>query len=95
MIGRAWDGQSGGMVTATARWRPRASTGGSAITGFAVTALRMAGDRVVARRTFVRPAAARSFTPKLRRGEFRFQVQTVTKTGRSAPSPVSNLVVAR
>jgi hypothetical protein len=94
-IGQAWSGRSGGQVTATARWRPHLSTGGSAITGFVVTALRMDGARVVGRRTFVRPAAARSFTPQLRRGEFRFQVQTVNRAGRSAPSPLSNLVVAR
>jgi hypothetical protein len=94
-IGKAWSGRSGGEVTATARWRPRSSTGGSAITGFAVTALRIEGGHVVARRTFVRPAAARAFTAPLRRGEFRFQVQTVNRTGRSAPSPLSNLVVAR
>jgi hypothetical protein len=60
-----------------------------------VTALRIEGGHVVARRTFVRPAAARAFTAPLRRGEFRFQVQTVNRTGRSAPSPLSNLVVAR
>jgi hypothetical protein len=95
-IGAARSGSAGGLSTATARWRPRPSTGGTRITGFAVTALRMAGGQVVSRRTFLRPAWARSFSPRLLRNEeFRFQVRTVTRAGRSAPSALSSRVTAR
>ena len=94
-IGRAGSGSPGGLSTATARWRPRANTGGMTITGFAVTALRLNGDRIVSRRTFRRPAAARSFTPQLFRGEFRFQVRAISRAGSSAPSVLSNRVTAR
>ena len=94
-IGTAGSGSPGGLSTATARWRPRANTGGMTITGFAVTALRLDGDRIVSRRTFQRPAAARSFTPQLFRGEFRFQVRAISRAGSSAPSVLSNRVTAR
>ena len=95
-IGAAVSGAAGGLATATARWRPRASTGGKRITGFAVTALRLAGGQVVSRRTFLRPARARWFTPRLLNNtEYRFQVRTITRAGRSAPSALSNRVTAR
>jgi hypothetical protein len=94
-IGTAGSGSPGGMSTATARWRPRANTGGMTITAFAVTALRMDGDRIVSRRTFQRPAWSRSFRPQLLRGEFRFQVRAISRAGSSAPSVLSNRVTAR
>ncbi len=94
-IGTAGSGSPGGLSTATARWRPRLNTGGMAITGFAVTALRMDGDRIVSRRTFQRPAWARSLTAQLLRGEFRFQVRAISRAGSSAPSVLSNRVTAR
>ena len=94
-IGTAGSGAPGGLSTATARWRPRLNTGGLAITRFAVTALRMDGDRIVSRRTFLRPAGARSLTAQLLRGEFRFQVRAISRAGSSAPSVLSNRVTAR
>ncbi len=95
-IGAAGSGSPGGVATATARWRPRADTGGMRITGFAVTALQMADGQVASRRTFVRPAWARSFAPQLlRNAHIRFQVRTITSAGRSAPSALSNRVTAR
>ena len=95
-IGAAGSGSPGGVATATARWRPRANTGGKRITGFAVTALRMVDGQVASRRTFVRPAWARSFAPQLlRNAQIRFQVRTITRAGRSAPSAPSNRVTAR
>jgi hypothetical protein len=94
-IGTAGSGVPGGPVAAIARWRPRPSTGGSPITGFAVTALRMNGGRVVGRRTFLRPASARMLRAQLRPGQFRFQVRTINRVGRSASSRSSNLVTAR
>ena len=95
-IGAAVSGAPGGLSTATTRWRPRPNTGGKRITGFAVIALRVVDGQVVSRRTFVRRAAARSFTPRLlRNAQFRFQVRTITLAGRSAPSALSDRVTAR
>jgi hypothetical protein len=94
-IGNASSGTAGGLSTATVRWRPRASTGGTAITGFAVTAMRLSSGRIVARRTFQRPAGARMFTARLLPGQFRFQVRTRNRLGLSAPSAPSKLVTAR
>ena len=94
-IGRASSGVPGGRSTATVRWRPRANTGGTAISGFAVTALRMVDGRIVGSRTFQRPARARWFRVQLRPGHYRFQVRSLNRVGRSAPSALSNRVTAR
>lgn len=94
-VGTAGSGSPGGLSTAIARWRPRPNTGGLPITAFVVTALRMDGDRIVSRRSFKRPAWSRSFTPRLLRGEFRFQVRAISRAGSSAPSGLSNRVTAR
>jgi Chitobiase/beta-hexosaminidase C-terminal domain len=95
LIVAASSGSPDGLSSASARWRPRARTGGMRITGFEVIALRLNDGQVVNRRIFRRPAAARSFTAQLIPGQFRFQVRTITRAGRSAPSAVSAVVTAR
>ena len=94
-IGTPGSGFRGGPVTASVRWRPRASTSAAPITGFAVTALRMDGARVIGSRTFLRPAWARSLRVQVQPGQFRFQVRAINRFGRSATSAMSRLVTAR
>ena len=78
-------------MTAIARWTPPTSTGGSAITGYVVTALRMSSaaadatvlsaDRLTGPRTGVRQ---RDFT--LAAGNYRFEVVAINAVGTGPPS---------
>ena len=47
VIGTASAGVAGGTINATARWTPPATTGGSAITGYRVDALRISAAGAV------------------------------------------------
>jgi len=90
-----------GVITATANWlaTPAASNGGSAITGYRVTALRMSAAGLVIGQTAsaVLPATARtlSMTLPAPSNNYRFVVQAINARGASASSIRSNLVTAR
>jgi hypothetical protein len=100
VIGTPSQGAVGGELTAIARWTPPTTTGGSAITGYQVTALRMssiAADATVLSRTTSRVLGAavrqREFT--LAAGNYRFEVVAINAIGTSPPSARSANVVPR
>jgi hypothetical protein len=95
-IGTAASGVAGGTVTATAAWAAPTSNGGSAITSYRVTALRMSSTgAVLSRTTKTVGASARRLAMTLRAGKYRFQVVAVNAVGASPASARSNLVTAR
>jgi plastocyanin len=96
-IGPATAGPAGGQRTATARWRPPLNNGGSPVTGYVLTALRMsATNTVIARTTSPRiPPTARSRVFRLPAGRYRFSARAWNAVGSGAPSARSNLVPAR
>ncbi len=96
-IGTAVAGTAGGAITATANWTPPTSTGGSAITGYRVTALRInaAGTVVATRVSAVQAATRRSLAMTLTAGNYRFTVQAINAVGNGPQSARSNLVAAR
>jgi Ca2+-binding RTX toxin-like protein len=96
-IGVPLRGAAGGAITATATWVAPASTGGSVITGYRVSALRMAANCTTVLGTTVQNvgAAARTSTFTLAAGTYRFEVRAVNAVGAGAPSARSVLVVPR
>jgi hypothetical protein len=99
-IGNATQGAAGGARTAIARWTAPVSSGGSAITGYRVTALRMssgaANATVLSRTTSALTApGARQLQMTLPAGTYRFEVVAVNAIGTGAASPRSNAVVPR
>lgn len=75
-----------GKPTATANWAPPASTGGSAITGYRVFALRSSSTGAVLATTqsAIQPATARSLSMALPvAGNYRFQVNATNAIGTS------------
>lgn len=97
-IRTASSGVAGGPITATATWLPPTSTGGAAISGYVVRALRLSTTgRVLATRVSgVLPAGARSLRMALPvRGTYRFTVQARNAAGSGAQSVRSNAVSAR
>ncbi|MHA7298977.1 peroxidase family protein [Pseudarthrobacter sp. MDT3-1] len=100
VIGRARQGDRRGPITAIIDWTPPAATGGSAITGYKVTALRMssaAANATVISRTdsAVLPATARTLEMTLTNNNYRFVVVAINAVGTSPESARSNSVVAR
>ena len=100
MIGVPLQGATGGALTATARWTPPTSTGGSAITGYRVTALRMSSSAEDA--TVVSSTTSRILGPNVRQrqftlaaGNYRFEVVAINAIGTSPPSARSANVVPR
>lgn len=100
VIGTPTQGAVGGSLTAIARWTPPTSTGGSAITGYVVTALRMssaAPDATVLSRTDSRllgpGVRQREFT--LAAGTYRFEVVAINAVGTGPPSPRSIAIAPR
>jgi len=93
----ATSGTAGGAITARVQWGVPAGTGGSAVTGYVVRALRMSATGAV-QATVTSPtqsAASRGLTMTLPAGNYRFTVQAVNAVGAGAQSARSNLVVAR
>jgi hypothetical protein len=99
VIGTAVAGVAGGPITATAVWTPPVNDGGSAITGYRVTALQMGAGGVVLSTTLeptTLPASARSFEMTLPSvGNYRFTVQAINAIGTGAQSGRSNQVAGR
>jgi hypothetical protein len=100
IIGTPSQGAIGGELTAIARWSAPTSTGGSPITGYQVTALRMsssAADATVVSRTtspiLAATARQRSFT--LTAGNYRFEVVAINAIGTSPPSARSTNITPR
>ena len=96
-IGTAQWGWVGWRLTAVARWTAPVSTGGSAITGYVVTAIRINSNGTLGRRTTsrVQPARARYLNMPLPAGRYRFVVRARNNVGLSPASARSNLVRAR
>jgi hypothetical protein len=99
-IGAPTQGAAGGALTATAHWTPPTSTGGSPITGYRVTALRMssaAADATVLSRTDspILGAAVRQRSFTLTAGTYRFEVVAINAIGTSPPSTRSTTVTPR
>ena len=100
VIGTPSQGAVGSPLTAIARWTPPTTTGGSPITNYRVTALRMsssaAGATVLSRTDspLLGPGVRqRSFT--LPTGNYRFEVVAINSIGTSPPSARSTNVVPR
>jgi hypothetical protein len=97
-IGKATSGKAGGKITATARWSPPTSYGGSALTGYKVTALRLnaAGAILGSTTSTLRPVSARALVMTLpRTGRYAFRVVAINAVGSSAASARSNVVNGR
>jgi hypothetical protein len=96
---RAGVSTDGAVVSATANWAAPLATGGSAITGYRVSAYRFSGARVVSSKVWARtlPPATRTlkFSGLVSRGTYRFKVQAINAVGIGAASAYSNLVTAR
>ena len=91
-------GAVGGALTAVARWTAPASSGGTAITNYRVTAYRMAADGVTAVGTptvAITNGAAISRTFTLPAGSYRFEVVAINSVGDSVPSARSVLINPR
>lgn len=95
-IRTAQSGKTGGTSGAKAYWYGSRFDGGSAITAYIVTALRVdSRGHVVSRRTFRAGSSARSLTVRVPKGRYRFQVRARSAKGDSANSRTSNTVSAR
>ena len=96
-IGTASSGTAGGTTTATARWSPPVSNGGSAILRYQVRALRLnSSGRVV--RTYTSRyygSASRRVTLRLPKARYAFKVVAFNSVGASAWSRASRTVTAR
>lgn len=98
-IGTATPGAAGAPVTATVAWTPPANTGGSAITTYIVSALRMSSTAANATvlSTSVSPRLGASIRSRqftlLAGANYRFEVVAINVAGQGAASNRSNNVV--
>ena len=97
LIGKASSGRRGGRVTATVRWTAPRATGGAAITGYRIRALKLSSRNRVVRVlvTSYVPASARRAVLRLGKGRYAFQVSARNRAGVSAWSARSRVVSAR
>ncbi|WP_253905251.1 peroxidase family protein [Arthrobacter sp. H14] len=91
-------GPIGGTLTATAKWKAPTSNGGSPITGYRVTARKMAADGVTQTgqpitRTVGPTVRSRTFT--LTAGRYRFDVAATNDVGTGATSARSTIIRPR
>ncbi|WP_459645789.1 fibronectin type III domain-containing protein [Kineococcus sp. NUM-3379] len=98
VTGAASPGAGGGAITATARWSPPRTDGGSPVTGYRVTALRLDSRGAVVQTVVhpvLLPAAARSLRMSLPvAGRYRFTVRAVNDAGTGVASARSRIVAA-
>jgi hypothetical protein len=89
-------GTAGGIVTARVQWTA-GSTGGAAINGYQIRALRMSPTGAVLATLLpsVQPGTSRGLTMTLPAGNYRFTVQARNAVGWGAQSARSNQVAAR
>ena len=94
---RANPGAIGGTVTARANWTAPASNGGTAITGYVVTAMRInaRGSVVIRTNSVTQHFSVRSLAMTLPAGNYRFAVRARNAMGMSAYSASSQVVTAR
>ena len=97
LIGKASSGRRGGRVTATVRWTAPRATGGAAITGYRIRALKLSSRNRVVRVlvTSYVPASARRAVLRLGKGRYAFQVSARNRAGVSPWSARSRVVSAR
>lgn len=97
VMGAAGSGRRGGTVSVTLRWSPPAALGGSALTGYRITASRLDSRNRVVRR-YTTPLVSPSRTAaevRLPRGRYRLVVHAVNPAGTSPASAPSRIVTAR
>ena len=97
VIGLATPGGGGGALTARVLWTPPLTDGGSAITGYQVTAIQVDALGVDTGVTVLGPLrgpGARSQTLTLPAGNYVFTVVAINAIGTSDPSVRSNMVTA-
>lgn len=97
LIGRADSGTRGRPVTLTVRWSAPRTTGGSALTGYVVSAHRLDRRNATVRTHVARGLPANATTVRLLvpGGRYRVTVQAVNAVGTSPASAPSRVVTAR
>jgi Ca2+-binding RTX toxin-like protein len=95
VLGALTSGAAGGLLTVVVNWTPPAFNGGTAITGWSVSAYDSVGTLV--QRVTVNGAGARSRTVTFAApgGSFKFDVAAINPVGTGIPSAQSGLVLAQ